>query len=125
MEKAAVFQWVNERFGTQPEYLWERSPGDAVLRNANTGKWYAIVMKVKRDRLGLPGGGSTEILNVKCDPLLIGSLRREKGFLPAYHMNKESWVTILLDSGVPEEEIKNLILLSYELTSVKKGRKRG
>ncbi len=47
---------------------------------------------------------------------MIGSLRLSKGFLPAYHMNKEHWITILLDGSVEREKIKQLIDLSYELT---------
>ena len=51
-----------------------------------------------------------------------GSLRRGQGFLPAYHMNRENWVSVLLDGTVPEEEIKRLIELSYELTAPKQKR---
>ncbi len=43
-------------------------------------------------------------------------LREQSGYLPAYHMNKERWITIRLDGSVPEEEIKNLIDMSYHLT---------
>jgi predicted DNA-binding protein (MmcQ/YjbR family) len=39
------------------------------------------------------------------------------GFLPAYHMNKEHWLTVLLDNTVPEKEIYELIDDSYELTT--------
>ena len=57
-----------------------------------------------------------DLLNVKCDPILIGSLRQQKGYFPAYHMNKDSWISILLDGSVPSDEIKNLIEISYNLT---------
>lgn len=39
-------------------------------------------------------------------------------------MNKNSWITILLDGTVQEEEIKNLIDLSYQLTQPKKKAKK-
>ena len=64
-------------------------------------------------------GLSNNVLNVKGDPNLIGALREKKGFLPAYHMNKENWISILLDDTVPEEEIKSLIRFSYQLTETK------
>ena len=38
----------------------------------------------------MPGDESIDVVNLKCDPLLIGSLRSEPGFFPAYHMNKDS-----------------------------------
>ena len=53
---------------------------------------------------------------MKCDPILAGSLRAQEGFHPAYHMNKEKWLTIRLDGSVPDVEIEKLIDLSYELT---------
>ena len=30
-------------------------------------------------------------------------LRREPGFYPAYHMNKETWITAALDGSTAEE----------------------
>ena len=54
-------------------------------------------MNVPEHRLGLPGDGSVNVLDVKCDPRMIGSLLSEKGFLPAYHMNKSTWISVLLD----------------------------
>lgn len=102
-------------YGTEPEYPWENSPDNAVLRNMMSGKWYAIIMRVKRQILGLDGDGFVDVMNVKCDPILVGSLRMENGFLPAYHMNKDKWISILLDGSVSKEEIFPLIDESYSL----------
>ena len=43
-------------------------------------------------------------------------MRKENGILPAYHMNKEHWITILLDGTVPEQKICDLIDISFDLT---------
>ena len=59
---------------------------------------------------------TVDVLNIKCDPMMIGSLRMKEGFFPAYHMNKENWISILLDGTVSADEIKPLLELSYELT---------
>ena len=67
--------------------------------------------------------GKTDLLEVKCDPLLASGLRRTPGILPAYHMNKEHWLGILLGGPLPEETIRQLIGLSYELTRQKAGKK--
>ena len=58
-------------------------------------------MNVPEHRLGLPGDGSVNVLDVKCDPRMIGSLLSEKGFLPAYHMSKSTWISVLLDVSGP------------------------
>lgn len=47
---------------------------------------------------------------------MLGSLLEEKGFYPAYHMNKEHWITIFLDGSVDDEKILSLIDISYDLT---------
>lgn len=55
-------------------------------------------------------------MNVKVDPLLTGSLRTQRGILPAYHMNKERWISVLLDGSVPLEQALALLDMSYALT---------
>lgn len=57
------------------------------------------------------------IVNLKCDPMQADFLRRiYKGIVPAYHMNKTHWNTVYLDSDVPDEEIENMTLESFNLT---------
>ncbi len=119
MDRNELFQWVKERFGTEPEYLWVKAPNFAVLRNKNK-KWYAVVMDVSKSRLGFEENEIIDILNVKCDPLLIGSLRLKKGFFPAYHMNKDKWISVALDETANSDEIKALVELSFTLTNQKK-----
>ena len=35
--------------------------------------------------------------------------------IPGYHMNKDHWNTVILDGGVPQEEIESMIDTSYSL----------
>ena len=95
------------------------TPDCAVLRHADSRKWYALLMEVPCTRLGLPGSGQMDTLTLKCDPVLIGALRTRKGFLPAYHMNKEHWLTLCLDGSVSEEEGLSLLEMSFALTQRK------
>jgi len=69
--------------------------------------------------VGLPGSGQMDTFTLKCDPVLIGALRTRKGFLPAYHMNKEHWLTLCLDGSVSEEEGLSLLEMSFALTQRK------
>ena len=77
-------------------------------------------MDVPKSRLGLEGDEPVTVLDVKCSPLMVGSLLSEKGFLPAYHMNKSSWISILLDGSVPDEKITPLLELSYDSVAPKR-----
>ncbi len=115
-----IFKYAKEKFGTNPEYLWAKFPNYAVLRNSENSKWYAIMMNIPQKHLGLEGEEYIDILDVKCDPILIGSLLNNKGYFPGYHMNKANWITLLLDGSVLKGDIFNLIDLSYELTANKK-----
>ena len=114
MTRQEVFDYARQRYGTEPDYPWMDTY--AVLRHADSKKWYAVILEVRRDKLGLNGSGMVDVLNVKCDPILIGSLRLKPGFHPAYHMSKDKWLTIRLDGSVSPAEIQDLIEMSYELT---------
>lgn len=119
-----IFAYVRNAYGVEPDYPFSTAPTYPVLRHLSNRKWFALIMDVPRDRLGLGGAEKTDILNVKCDPILIGSLRMQKGYLPAYHMNHEGWISVLLDGTVPMEEIIPLIDMSFELTMAKPKKKR-
>mgnify|MGYP003474968838 CR=1 FL=1 len=45
--------------------------------------------------------------------------------VPAYHMNKLHWVSIILDGSMSDEEIRRLVHDSYRLTAPKKAAKKG
>jgi predicted DNA-binding protein (MmcQ/YjbR family) len=119
----AVLKFALKQYGTEPEYLWIALPNYAVLRHTDNKKWYAIVMDVPRNRLGLDGNDLIDILNIKCDPFLNGSLRMAKGFLPAYHMNKENWITVLLDGSVDKKMIFSLLDMSFTMTGSRRAGK--
>ena len=56
-------------------------------------------------------------LNVKTDPNYSDILRSTYDYIiPAYHMNKEHWNTIIVDEKVDENLVKELIEQSYQLT---------
>ncbi len=123
--REAVLHYAAETYGTTPEYLWKRTPNYAVLRNQASRKWYGAVIDISRKTLGLPGEGIVDILDIKCSPVMIGSLLEQEGYLPAYHMNKNSWITVLLDGTVPLEQVKSLLDLSYQQTEPKPRKAKG
>ena len=77
-------------------------------------------MAVPKYKLGLSGEDLVDVLNVKTDPVVIGSFITQKGIMPAYHMNKVAWVSVLLDGSVSISDVEFLIKVSYELTKSKK-----
>lgn len=119
MKRQEIFDYAKKVYGTVPEYLWEADPFSAVLRHPN-GKWYAIVMNIKKSTLGLMDDTMVDIINVKCEPDMTGVLTQTYGFFPGYHMNKKYWVTILLDGTVSETKVLDFLDMSYDLIDRKK-----
>lgn len=123
-QRERIMRYMQDTYVTEAEYLWADSPDSAVFRHPASRKWYAIIMSVLPERLGLPAGQALDVMNVKCSTIMIGSLLSEKGFLPAYHMNKNHWISILLNDIVPDDQIFPLLELSYDSVAPKRRKKR-
>ncbi len=115
---AALLAFAADAFGTAPEFPWiDSGDSSSVLRHARTKKWYAVMMRIRASKLGLPNDDFVEVVNVKCDADTLATLLGSEGFFPAYHMNKSHWITILLDGTVPDDMIAELLHMSYNLVS--------
>lgn len=117
MKRESLFRYAREHFKSEPEYLWSNLPHYAVLRHHDGEKWFGLVMNVPGTKLGLETSDDVDVLEVKVRPEHIGSLRRKEGILPAWHMNKEHWVSVILDSSLTPDEIHDLLSESHRLTS--------
>ncbi len=115
MKREALFSAVLTKYQVEPDYPWRKNSDYAVLRHNFKRKWFALVYRIGPEKLGLEGEEPVNVMNIKVQPELTGSLRLLPGILPAYHMNKEHWVTVLLDK-LPENDILDLIDESYRLT---------
>lgn len=119
MNRTEFFALAANLCGAEPDYPWSDHPNFAVLRHPGNRKWFALVMDLPRSKLGLEGEGYLDVVNLKCDPVLIGSLLSEAGVYPAYHMSKSHWISAALDDSLPEERLEFLLNLSYDLTAPK------
>lgn len=117
MNRKELIEYIQQNYNTTSEYLWNKYPNYAIFRHKSNSKWFAIIMNIPEIKL-FDGGSNNEIdvINLKVRPNLVGSLRLKKGVYPAYHMNKEHWISIQLNAEFDEDELKSLIFESYELT---------
>ena len=77
------------------------------MKHCKNKKWFALIMNVKNKLY----------LNVKTDPNYSDILRNTYDYIiPAYHMNKEHWNTIIVDEKVDKTLVKEMIEQSYQLT---------
>jgi len=100
---------------------YEDYPFDSADAHSDDGSW--AVMKHRANKKGFAHiyelSGKLRV-NLKCDPFEAGILRQIfADVTPAYHMNKTHWNTITLGGDVPENELKQMIERSFNLTKPK------
>ena len=122
MTKQEFLNHCLDTYGTEADYPFEEDFETAVLRHKDNRKWYAIVMNISRRKLGLDSDEKTYAVNVKLPFVLMGAYDPEDGVYPAYHMNKNHWVSVLL-ADASEELIKYLVNVSFDLTKSKQKKK--
>ena len=69
-----VFDHIKKKYKAAPEYPWKKYPEYAVFRHADNKKWFALVMDVAGDKLGLPSTDHVDCINLKIDDLFFRDL---------------------------------------------------
>ncbi len=110
-----IIKYVKDKYSIKPEYLWEDTPNTFVFKHQEA-KWFCIVMDIPYTKVGIDSKEIVYVLNVKVPTEEIPELLKIQGIVPAYHMNKKYWISILLDGSVSQEQIKELLDISYNLT---------
>ena len=116
MTKEAFLAFCGAELGTEPDYPFDEDFEMAVLSHKGSRKWFAVVMPVRRDKLGYEDMEYVDVVTIKCDPFLIDGLVQTEGYHRGYHMNKSLWLTAELNWNVPNQRIKSLLDMSFQLT---------
>ena len=119
-QSARIAAEIFARYGVSPEFLWKKFPHYCVFRNADSRKWFAILMDLDRSKVAPEESGLTDVMNVK-----LGERTAEfaaKGARPCFHMNDKNWVSILLDDRLSDNLILDMLEISYRLSFGKKKR---
>ena len=125
MNRQMIFDYIKKKYKISPEYPWRRDNTSAVFRHTDNHKWFALVMTVQGSRLGLADNTWTDVINLKIDDLFYRDLvLREEGILPAYHMNKMHWISVLLDGTVPDDQVCELVDISFLATASAKQKEK-
>lgn len=115
-----LIDFVAKKYNIVGDSPWAKYPEILVFRHLDNKKWFGLIMSIQKNKFGLPGNEFVDVLNVKTDSVIKGGFIKQPGILPAYHMNKSSWISILLDGSVPIKDIEFLLNVSFELTKSKK-----
>ncbi len=112
-KELAKYLW--NKYGSKSEHLWEKTPNNAIFRENKSSKWFAVIQSLEKNKIGLPGDETIEIINFKETPENIEKLLDNERFFQGFHMNKKYWYTVILDYSVTTEELFRLADRSYEL----------
>ena len=115
MTRGEFEELVFDTYGVRADYPFEDDLETGVFRHGS-GKWFALAMMVKGNKLGKKTDSTLEVVNLKCAPEVIESLIGvEPGIYRAYHMNKTHWLSAVL-SECDRDTLLWLLGISYELT---------
>lgn len=110
-----VINYINKKYNTKLEFLWNDYPDCAIARNPN-GKWYLLIMTISKRKLGLDSDDIIEIIDIKHPIDRIENIVDNVNIFKGYHMNKKHWITIILDNKIEDKLLFKLIDTSYILT---------
>ena len=115
MTKQDFLEYCLNKYGTSPDYPFDKDFETAVLRHTNNRKWYAIVVKVSRRKFEFDGDEVIDVVNLKLPTEMFGSFGAANGVYPAYHMNKLHWISVLLPDA-PDDVVQFLVNVSFKAT---------
>lgn len=115
-----ILDYIDKKYGDKPEYLWEKFPDNAIARRKDNQKWYLAILTVNKNKFGFETDEKVEVIDLRAEKELISELIQEKNIYPGYHMNKKSWISIILDNSMPIKNIYNFIDMSYNMAGKKK-----
>lgn len=101
------YEWINEyclsKQGVEKDFKVE---------------WEATRYLIRGKIFVMQGGDKYKkpIITLKCEPVF-GQLLREQNqhIVPGYYMNKEHWNSAYLEGDVPDDVLKQMIDMSYDL----------
>ncbi len=107
MNREDIIKYSLSLPNTYKDYPFPDDNTSITMKHLENNKWFALIMNVK----------GKVYLNVKTIPDYSELLRSSYDYIiPAYHMNKEHWNTIIIDDRVDSSLVEELIEQSYELT---------
>lgn len=111
-----VIKYIKNKYDDKLEFLWQKFDDNAIVRNKENDKWYAILMTVRENRIRGNSEEKIEVLDLRYPKDRINDIIDCDKIFPGYHMNKKSWITIVMDQSLKNEEIFCLIDNSYNLS---------
>lgn len=112
---------IKNRYGDEPDFPFKKFPDYAVFRNPKNRKWYGLLMTLPLGKLTGDERDQQEVtvLDVKQAEDRLPDLLKKAGFFSAYHMNKQNWLSVLLNGDLPDDQVLALLDESRSFTERK------
>lgn len=117
-----IMEKILQKYDVSPDFPWAKGKYKkykdyGVFRHKDTKKWFALIMDVSwHSLLKNNNFEMVDIIDLKVEFV---EYFKNKGIYPAYHMDKENWVSITLDETLEDDVITNIIDLSFNVTNEK------
>jgi len=103
--------YIKEKYDVEPEFLWEKFPDTCIFRRKDNNLWFAVILTVNAKKLGIDEDKTVELLLIRGNPATIDN----KTVFIGWHMNKKSWISMILDERTSEEQLRSAIDQSFFL----------
>ncbi len=113
-----IITYVRKQYGDELEFLWQKFSKNAIWRNKENQKWYALLLVIPRNKLaGQTSDEEVEIIDLRSQKHeALDFAESNDNVFPGYHMNKNNWITIVLDDSMDTEQILALLDRSYNIS---------
>ncbi len=108
---------IDKKYGEAPDFPFSDYESAGVFRYPANRKWYGIIMNVQKSKVTKqPADGAkdpgVDVLNIKVGAENMENALKIPGVYTAYHMQRKSWISIIMDGTVPDETVMELIDIS-------------
>lgn len=106
MNHKVLEKYILEKPGAWLDYPFGEGVAVYKVGEGKAAKMFALIKE----------GSDPASVSLKCDPLLAEKLREKyETVLPGYHLNKKYWNTIICSGQLSDQDIFDLVNLSYRL----------
>ena len=110
-----IFRYVRKKYNVAEDYPLPTAPTFPVMRHPDTRKWFAVIMDVPKDKLGLTGQQRVDVINVKLsDPLLVDVVTSLETHEEKSRYLKDLFVMILKAENISEHR-QSIIIRIWDL----------
>lgn len=110
-----ILNYIDTKYKTTIEHLWDKFPQDAISRRNDSKKWYILFMEINESKLDSKFDRLVEVIDLRGTQQFVETITDNVNYFPGFHMNKKNWYTIILDGRVDTKRIKYLIDESFIL----------